>query len=246
MLLEVKNLKKHFGSVIASDNINFKMKKDEIIGVIGANGAGKTTFCNIVTGYMQSDAGNIIFKGTDITKMNVNEVQSLGIQRSFQVAQIFNGLTVLENISIALATSRIGKHKLFDKLLNDKSIEEAKKILDRFAIKDTVNLKVSTLPQGIRKVLDIIIAIVGSPSLILLDEPTSGVSSQEKFLIMDKVIMALKEMQVGVLFIEHDMEVVEKYSDRIIAFYEGRIIADGKPSEVLKDKDVVEYVVGKG
>ncbi len=245
MLLEVKNLNKTFGSVKGADNINLSVNKSEIIGIIGANGAGKTTFCNIITGYINADSGSISFKGIDISQKNVHEVQSHGIQRSFQIPQVFNELSVSENIIVSITASKNIKYRFMDTFLSKNNLDEAKEILTKFSIVKYSNYKVSALPQGIRKILDIIMAIVGKPSLLVLDEPTSGVSSSEKYFIMDNVIKALKKMNIAVLFIEHDMEVIEKYSDRVLAFYEGKIIFDGDSDKAFKNKEVIRVVVGK-
>ena len=246
MLLEVKNLNKKFGSVTAANNINFKMNENEIIGVIGANGAGKTTFCNIITGYLKADSGEILYQGANIMKLNVQEIKNIGIHRSFQIPQVFENLGVLENIIITELVSKNKQNSLFEDAYTKQNYENAIKLLEKFSLDvDTFKDKVvKELPQGARKVLDILIAIIGKPKVILLDEPTSGISTDEKNSIMNNILRAIKELNISVLFIEHDMEIVEKFSERVVAFYNGEIIADGKPSKVFNQNNVKKFIIG--
>ncbi|MAH88926.1 MAG: ABC transporter ATP-binding protein [Pelagibacterales bacterium] len=246
MLLEVKNLNKSFGSVTAAKNINFKMNENDIIGVIGSNGAGKTTFCNIITGYLKADSGEILYQDRDITKFNVQEIKNIGIHRSFQIPQVFENLGVLENIIIAELVAKKKQHSFFEEAYTKENYDKAINLLERFSL-DATKFKdkvVKELPQGARKILDILIAIIGTPKVILLDEPTSGISTEEKNIVMTNILKAIKEFNISVLFIEHDMEIVEQFSDRVVAFYNGEIIADGNPKEVFKQKNVQKYIVG--
>ena len=246
MLLEVKNLNKKFGSVTAANNINFKMNKNEIIGVIGANGAGKTTFCNIITGYLKPDSGVILYEGKNITKFNVQEIKNIGIHRSFQIPQVFENLGVLENIIITELVAKNKQNSFFEDAYTKKNYQNAIKLLEKFSfdINKFKDKAVKELPQGARKVLDILIAIIGKPKVILLDEPTSGISTDEKNIVMNNILRAIKEFNISVLFIEHDMEIVEKFSERVVAFYNGEIIADDKPSNVFNQNNVKKYIIG--
>ena len=244
MLLEVKNLTKKFGSVVAANNINFSMKKNEIIGVIGSNGAGKTTFCNMITGYTNPDRGKIIFKGKDITYYNIQKIKDIGIHRSFQIPQVFNSLGLLENIIITSLVSNKKQNSFFEEAYTENNYNQAMNLLETFSLEMFKDKIVNELPQGARKILDIMIAIIGSPKIILLDEPTSGISTDEKNIVMKNVISAIKKLNVSILFIEHDMEIIEKFSKRVVAFYNGEILGDGKSEEVLSQKDVIKYIVG--
>ena len=245
MLLEVKNLFKNFGSVSAANNINFSMNNKEIIGIIGSNGAGKTTFCNIITGYTKPDRGKIIFKGIDISHKSVLEIKNIGIHRSFQIPQIFDSLTVLENVIISNLVANNKQFSFSELAYNKKNKDYANHLLNKFNIIEFKNRRVGLLPQGARKVLDILIAILGKPSIVLLDEPTSGVSTDEKYSVMDHALKAIRNLNIAIFFIEHDMEIVRRYSKRVLAFYSGEIIADGNPKKVLEQKDVLKYIVGK-
>ncbi len=244
LLLETVSLHKNFDGVIAAENINVKVEHGEIIGIIGANGAGKTTFVNMITGYLKPSSGKIYYKGEDITGTPPRIITKKGISRSFQIPQLFEDLTVLENM-IAAQTIRENKAiSLIKEFKNDQKISVAREILNKFNILGYENSVVSVLPQGVKKLLDIAMAVIGNPELLLLDEPTSGVSIDEKFQLMDIVMQGISDTHAAVMFIEHDMEIVEKYSKRVIAFYNGKIIADGSTENVLQNEDVKKYVVG--
>ena len=243
-ILQTKDLQKSFSGIIAAENINISVKEGEIIGIIGANGAGKTVFVNMITGYLKPTSGKIHFLGNDITGIKPREATHIGVCRSFQVSQVFMTMTVKQNLMIAMSLSKKKGGQLLLPLEDEKLSKECDKILDLYKIKKQSDLIVSTLSQGMRKLLDIAMAVVGNPKVLLLDEPTSGVSVEEKFGIMDIVISALKKSGTTVLFVEHDMEIVERYVDRVIAFYQGQVICDDTPKKALKNKKVVQYVLG--
>jgi branched-chain amino acid transport system ATP-binding protein len=243
-LVSARGLVKRFGSVIAADNVSVELLPQERVGVIGANGAGKTTFVNIVTGYLKPDDGAIFFRGTDITNMAPREITRLGIRRSFQVSQLFSNLAVRDNVLVALAAATGAFPSPFLVLRTPGRIAEADKILDRLGLAGSGDLLITALPQGQRKLLDIALAMIGQSAVLLLDEPTSGISADEKYPLMDLVLTAVRAAESTVLFVEHDMEIVERYAERVIAFYDGRIIADGEPGHVFVDPDVRRYVVG--
>jgi|TARA_B100002051_G_C16703901_1_gene622584 branched-chain amino acid transport system ATP-binding protein len=243
-ILQTKDLQKSFSGIIAAQNINISVKEGEIIGIIGANGAGKTVFVNMITGYLKPTSGKIHFLGNDITGIKPREATHIGVCRSFQVSQVFMTMTVKQNLMIAMSLSKKKGGQLLLPLEDEKLSKECDKILDLYKIKKQSDLIVSTLSQGMRKLLDIAMAVVGNPKVLLLDEPTSGVSVEEKFGIMDIVISALKKSGTTVLFVEHDMEIVERYVDRVIAFYQGQVICDDTPKKALKNKKVIQYVLG--
>ena len=243
-ILKVVNLEKHFGAVVAAHNISINVHRGEIIGIIGANGAGKTTFVNLVTGYLQPDAGSIQFEGRDLVGFEPREVTQSGISRSFQVSQVFSTMSVYENVLTALAIARNHGLELLQPMHRPGLEERCNEVLKRYRIFEYRDHTVSTLSQGVRKLLDIAMAVVSEPRILLLDEPTSGISVEEKFDLMDIVMEALREDMVTVLFIEHDMEIVERYVSRVIAFYQGEVICDESPAEALADPKVQEFVIG--
>ncbi|HEX6137797.1 MAG TPA: ABC transporter ATP-binding protein [Casimicrobiaceae bacterium] len=250
-ILEAKGVEKRFGAVTAAAGISAAFAPDTVTGLIGTNGAGKTTFVNLITGYLKPDAGTIMFRGRDITALRPRQVTRVGICRSFQIPQLYNTLTVRENLVIGLGiVLRNGRASWLARL--PKTIpghsgtlwESADAMLERFGLVDHRDRLAGVLPEGIRKLADIAMALVVRPEVLLLDEPTSGVSSDEKFDIMDRVVSAVRADRVTVLFVEHDMDIVARYAQRVLAFYEGRILADGGVDAVLGNDDVRRYVIG--
>ena len=250
VVLEARGLNKSFGAVTAAADISVAVQRDSVVGLIGSNGAGKTTFINMVTGYLEPTSGSIHYDGRDITGMAPRDITRLGICRSFQIPQLFNNLSVRENLQVGVGiAARSARAAPPQRLLQRKAAQdqggEIETLIERFNLAGYRAQLAGLLPEGVRKLLDIAMAVAGRPNLLLLDEPTSGVSADEKFRLMDMVMSALKAQGVTVLFVEHDMEVVARYTHRILAFYEGRIIADGEPDAVLRDPDVRRHVIGE-
>jgi branched-chain amino acid transport system ATP-binding protein len=243
-ILHTQGLTKSFGAVTAAADINIQINEGEIVGVIGSNGAGKTTFINMVTGYLKPSEGKIFFRNRNITGLSPRLVTRAGICRSFQMAQLFPELSVLENMLIACRMQRGPALGPFKPLKSPQSTQAAKAVLDDYEIGQYASERVATLPQGVRKLLDIAMALVSDPALLLLDEPTSGVAIDEKFALMDTVMNAVNRSGAASLFVEHDMEIIERYATRVIAFYDGHIIADAPTKEALSHPDVREFVVG--
>lgn len=240
VVLEARALNKSFGAVTAAADINVRIDADSVVGLIGSNGAGKTTFINMVTGYLQPTSGDIFYQGREITGLSPRQITRLGICRSFQIPQLFNNLSVYENLQVGVGiAARNGRGAAS----SDES-GEIETLIERFNLGGYRGQAAGLLPEGVRKLLDIGMAVAGRPSVLLLDEPTSGVSADEKFRLMDMVMAALKVQGVTVLFVEHDMDIVSRYTHRVLAFYEGRIIADGEPQAVLAHDDVRRHVIG--
>jgi branched-chain amino acid transport system ATP-binding protein len=245
-LLEVAKLNKAFGSVKAADGIDVAVARDEVVGIIGANGAGKTTFVNLITGYQKPDSGRIAYQGRDITPLPPRAITRLGICRSFQVPQVFLSATVEDNLLIALGLAEQERVPFWRRLRTPKILGQAGELMARYRLSEYRSQPATQLPQGVRKLLDIAMAVVHRPQLLLLDEPTSGVSLDEKFGVMDIVMGALKEGGVTVLFVEHDMDIIGRYARRVLAFYDGAILADGTPDAVLGHDMVQQHVIGRG
>jgi len=242
-ILEARDVQKRFGAVVAAQDINIKVGAGDKLSLIGANGAGKTTFMNIVTGYLKPDSGAILLEGADVTKLNPRQLTQRGVCRSFQIPQLYEPMTALENIMVAFGASG-RRFSVLRPADDDETVAQARAMLQRFALDDYAHRKVSELPGGVRKLLDIAMALVRRPKILLLDEPTSGVSVDEKFPLMETVMEALSTEEVTVIFVEHDMDIVTRYSDRVLAFYQGQVIADDDPDEVLSDPAVQKYVTG--
>lgn len=252
VVLDARDLTKHFGAVTAAMNVSAAIEQDSVVGLIGTNGAGKTTFINMITGYIKPDAGSIVFKGRDITALAPRDITRIGICRSFQIPQLYSSLSVYENMMVGLGVvlRNAGLGGFFSRGQPDvpgydaPAREVAERILERFGLSDYRDKNAQVLPGGVRKLLDIALTMVAKPTILLLDEPTSGVSAEEKFGMMEMVMAAVKAEGATVLFVEHDMEVVSRFAQRVLAFYDGRIIADAAPQIALADPEVKRYVVG--
>jgi branched-chain amino acid transport system ATP-binding protein len=245
-ILESAGLTKTFGAVTAARDISVAIGEDSVVGLIGGNGAGKTTFLNLVTGYLKPTSGTVRFRGRDITGLAPRRITRLGICRSFQIPQVFDTLTAYENLLVGLGIVAMGRSAFVGSHLGAARPETvADEMLERFHLREYRDELASVLPEGVRKLLDIAMALAVKPSILLLDEPTSGVSADEKFSLMDLVLGAIRADKVTVLFVEHDMDIVRRYTQRILAFYDGKVIADGEPAQVLGDPEVRRLVVGE-
>jgi branched-chain amino acid transport system ATP-binding protein len=243
-VLSVRGLEKRFGAVVAADALSIDIAAGQKVSLIGANGAGKTTFVNMVTGYLKPDSGSIALDGMDIARRSPRNVARLGISRSFQIPQLFIELTAAENLAVAVSGMRTQALSFHSPAEAEGRRDNALELLARFGLADLADRPISELAGGVRKLVDIAMALVRRPKLLLLDEPTSGVSAEEKFATMDRVIRAVAPDAATIVFVEHDMEIVSRYADRVVAFYQGRILADGDPRAVLKDPEVRRYVTG--
>jgi branched-chain amino acid transport system ATP-binding protein len=243
-VLSVTGLDKRFGAVVAADALSIDIAPGQKVSLIGANGAGKTTFVNMVTGYLKPDSGSIALDGIDIAKRSPRNVARLGISRSFQIPQLFIDLTAAENLAVALSGARAHALSFHSPAEAHGRRDKAIELLERFGLSAHADRPVFELAGGVRKLIDIAMALVRRPKLLLLDEPTSGVSAEEKFSTMDRVIHAVAPDAATIVFVEHDMEIVSRYADRVLAFYQGRILADGNPDVVLKDPEVRRHVTG--
>jgi branched-chain amino acid transport system ATP-binding protein len=242
-MLSASGLRKSFGAVAAADDVNIDVPSGQRVSLIGSNGAGKTTFVNMVTGYLKPDAGKITLDGRDITGLGPRRITQMGVARSFQIPQLALDMTALDNVLVAAACND-GRLPYWQPARSPVRRERAMALLERFELAGYAQRRVSELPGGVRKLLDIAMALTGRPKLLLLDEPSSGVSVDEKFPMMDRIAGALSKEQVTVLFVEHDMDIVTRYADRVIAFYSGRVIADDLPDAVLAHEQVKRYVTG--
>ena len=243
-VLSVRGLDKRFGAVVAADALSIDIAPGQKVSLIGANGAGKTTFVNMVTGYLKPDSGSITLDGIDIGRCSPRSVARLGISRSFQIPQLFIELTAAENLAVAISGLQARTLSLLSPAEARGRRDKAIELLQRFGLANLADRPISELAGGVRKLIDIAMALVRRPKLLLLDEPTSGVSAEEKFATMDRVIHAVAPDAATIVFVEHDMEIVSRYADRVVAFYSGRILADGNPQDVLKDPEVRRYVTG--
>ena len=243
VLLQAKNLHITFGAVKAANGVDLHIDEGEFLAIIGPNGSGKTTFLNLCTGYIRPSEGEVYLDGKPITRLPPRTIARKGIARAFQIPQLFLDQTVLTNLMLAIA-SREGLWQMGKALDRPAYRDEAMALLAMFNLADSAQTLASTLPEGRRKLVDIAIALALKPRLVLLDEPTSGVSALERFALMETLMGALRQAKVSALFVEHDMDVVERYADRVVVWESGRVMAEGKPETVFKDERVIANVIG--
>ena len=245
-ILRAENINMSFGMVVAADDVNVVVDPGEFLGIVGANGSGKTTFLNIITGYLTPDSGRILVMNEDATGLAPRLVTKLGVARSFQVPQLYTSMTVLEGMLLSISAAANQSSNFWKPMYRDNWKSEALETLERFGLDDYANRAVSELPQGGRKLLDIALSFALNPKLLLMDEPTSGVSIEDKFQVMDTLVRVLKEGDITTIFVEHDMEVIQRYGERVLVFDTGRVIADGEPEQVFSDPEVKKTLLGQG
>jgi branched-chain amino acid transport system ATP-binding protein len=247
MILHAEGIRKYYGDFCALDGVSLGVPAGEFLSIIGPNGAGKSTLINVLTGLLEPSAGRVAFKGRDIAGIGPVELARLGMARSFQLVTIFPELTVLEALQIAVV-SRLGRGtRLFASLARDPQVTaEALEVAELFLLAAQRNTPAKQLPQGDKKLLDVASAFALHPEIILLDEPTSGVSTRDKHKVMEILVAASKRIGIkSIIQVEHDMDIVFGYSDRIIALHQGRVLADGAPPAIRANEEVVNMVIGR-
>ncbi len=244
-MLNVKNLIKDFGKVRIINPTDFEVDKDEIVSLVGPNGAGKTTLVNLISGHILPTSGKIEFFGHDITFAPAYRRIKMGIARNFQITNLFEDSKVLDNVRICLFSANGQIKNLLLPADHYRAVtEEAIEILDIFGISDNKDLLPTSLSEGDKKILDTAMAFALKSKFLLLDEPTSGVATGDKFKVMDTIVSAIKKQKMASMIIEHDMDIVSDYSDRVLVLSEGKIIANGKPKEIMEQANVKEILFG--
>lgn len=242
-LLSTRDVRVTFGGVKAADGVSVEVYAGELLAIIGPNGSGKTTFLNLCTGYIRPQSGTISLAGRDITGMSPRAITQLGVARAFQIPQLFTEHRLIENLMLAVAARR-GFWRPFQPLKQAGHKNEALALLDLVGLAPAADRFAAELPEGMRKLADIALALALKPKLLLLDEPTSGVSASEKFVLMDTLTRVLREQHVTTAFVEHDMDLVRNYADRVLVWDQGTVMASGPPTQVLQDARVLQKVVG--
>ena len=244
-MLKVRELIKDFGKVRIINSAAFEVNADEIVSLVGPNGAGKTTLINLISGHILPSSGRIEFLGHDITFISPYRRIKMGVARNFQITNLFADSSVLDNVRICLF-SVYGKIKKGFLPANHYGAitQEAVDILDMFGISDKKDLLPPSLSEGDKKILDTSMAFALKSKFLLLDEPTSGVATGDKFKVMDTIISAVKKEKMACMIIEHDMDIVADYTDRVLVLAEGQIIADGRPKEIMEQDNVKEILFG--
>jgi branched-chain amino acid transport system ATP-binding protein len=244
-LLECKGLVRRFGALVAVDDVDMTVEPGEIRAVIGPNGAGKSTFFNLITSVLKPSAGQVIFAGENITGMPVHRVAQLGIARTFQLCHIFPALTVRENVRIAAQARDHGRWRfLGGGSVLSSSAAVADEAIERMRLTRFAAMTAAMLSHGDQRLLEVAMAIAQKPRLLMLDEPTQGLSIEET----GRAVQILKDMLAGgdlsVLLVEHDMEVVFELADNITVLHRGRVIADGPPAAVRANAEVRSAYLG--
>jgi branched-chain amino acid transport system ATP-binding protein len=247
MILRAENVTKDYGAFRALHGVSLAVSAGEFVSIIGPNGAGKSTLINVLTGLARPTTGTVRFKDRDIAGIGPVKLARLGMARSFQLVQIFPDLTVFETLQAAVL-ARLGRGlRLFASLAGDRTVQEdAAHVAELFGLAGRRGTLARHLPQGDKKLLDVASAFALRPEIILLDEPTSGVSTADKTGIMETLVRAAKTMGLqAIIQVEHDMDIVFGYSDRVIALHQGKVLADATPADIQADQRLVDMVVGR-
>ncbi|WP_288352377.1 ABC transporter ATP-binding protein [uncultured Marinobacter sp.] len=242
-LLETQGLSLSFGGIVAADNIDFSLQEGERLAVIGQNGAGKTTFINICTGLIKPDSGSVMFDGKVITARSPRDIVRRGMARSFQIPQLFMEHTVRQCLELS-GVARQRKLSLFTNLGKANDGPGVDHILELVGLRERQHELCDSLPEGQRKLLDVAMSLMLRPRLLIMDEPTSGVSTEEKHDLMEILMEALEEQKTTSIFVEHDVDIVKRYASRVAAWISGAVAADGAPDTVLADPTIQREVLG--
>ena len=246
-LIETENISKSYGDFVALDGVSISISEGELVSIVGPNGAGKTTLVNVLTVLLKPTAGVVRFQGNDIAGIGPVQLAQRGMARAFQLVHIFPAMTVAESIAVAVVSQMGRSLRLVASVRRDAAVNErVQEVAAIFGLDGKLDSESRLLSQGEKKLLDIASAFALSPEVILLDEPTSGVSSAEKHGMMRNIIRASRRAKVkAIILVEHDMDLVAEYSSRIVALTAGRVLADRPPAEFFNDPEIIAAVVGK-
>lgn len=245
-ILEVKGLNKYFGGLKAINNVSFTIHRGEVSSFIGPNGAGKTTLFNLITSYLRPDSGAILFEGENIVGLHVSSICRRGLVRSFQRSNVFLGLSVFENVQAAVISHRrksLNLIKQANRLLDING--EVFQILEEVGLGAKADQSTTSLAHGDLKILDIAIALSLNPKMLLLDEPTAGMSPEERYDVINLIISLWKKRDLTIVFIEHDIDLVFANSQVIRVLNYGQVIAEGKPGEIRENREVITAYLGE-
>jgi branched-chain amino acid transport system ATP-binding protein len=247
VLIETVGIGKAYGDFVALRDVSLSIAEGELVSIVGPNGAGKTTFVNVITGLLKPTAGVVRFKGNDIAGIGPVMLAKRGMARAFQLVHIFPAMTVGETIAVAVLSQTGKSLRLFGSVKSDEALRSrVREVAAIFGLEGKLEAESRLLSQGEKKLLDIASAFALAPEVILLDEPTSGVSSADKHSIMKTLIGAGERAGVkAIILVEHDMDLVAEYSSRIVALQGGKVLADRSPAEFFGDPEIVAAVVGK-
>lgn len=247
VLLEIRGVGKAYGTLRALENVTTSVRDGERVSIVGPNGAGKTTLINVITGLLSPTEGDVLFMGASIAGIGPVALSERGLARAFQLIQIFAKLTVAETIAAAVISRQKKRWHLFSRLKNDSDLnEKVREVAAIFGLTGRLDTVSTALSQGEKKLLDVASAFALEPKVILLDEPTSGVSTADKHGIMRTLIAAAERAGVqAIVLVEHDMDLVASYSHRVIALADGKVLADLPPDQFFAEPHLIETVIGK-
>jgi branched-chain amino acid transport system ATP-binding protein len=243
-MLLLENMTKSFEGFMAVSDVSMRVSKGEICSIIGPNGAGKTTIFNLITGHLRSDRGAVSFKNREISRLHPYDIVRLGIGRSFQRLNIFPKLTVFQNVQAAVISHKRKGLNLFGRA-EDYFRKETSAILEDVGLSDHTNTIGASLSYGYQKQLELGIALACEPELLMLDEPTAGMSAADTRNAISMIRRIVRDQGITLLIVEHDMEVVFAISEHIVVLHQGQIIKDGLPDEVRKDPGVQKLYLGE-
>ena len=242
-VLEVESLSRSFGGVRAVDRVSFTLFSNELLAMIGPNGAGKTTCFNMVNGQLRPDAGAVRLNGRSILGLPPRSIWRLGVGRTFQITATFASMTVRENVQMALVSHRRRSRALW-RPARDHYFDEAMALLERVGMDRQYDRACGVLAYGDLKRVELAVALANEPGLLLMDEPTAGMAPRERMELMQLTTGIVRERNIGVLFTEHDMDVVFAHADRIMVLDRGQLISEGPPMAVRSDRKVQEIYLG--
>ena len=244
-LLQVAGLCKSFGGNRAVDDITFEVNRSELLALIGPNGAGKSTTFNMVNGQLRADSGSIKLEGQELISRKPRDIWHRGVGRTFQIAETFSSLTVLENVQMALISADAKLYSMWKRAAEHRR-DDALALLAQVGMQAQAERPCSVLAYGDVKRVELAIALANAPKLLLMDEPTAGMAPQERNELMALTKRLVVERALAVLFTEHSMDVVFAYAERIIVLARGRLIAQGPPAQIRDDPLVQEVYFGSG
>ncbi|MFN7035730.1 MAG: ABC transporter ATP-binding protein [Bellilinea sp.] len=246
ILLEAKNLRKEFGGLVAVDDVDIQIRERTLHSIIGPNGAGKTTLFNLLSGMMRPTRGHVFYRGRDITNLPPHRIAHLGIGRSFQITNIFPHLTVLENIRLAAQALGKDNFRLFRPAGSFRQYEEkAYAVVKRVGLQGREFDLALNLPHGDKRKLELGIMLAGEPQLLLLDEPTAGMSSEQVPALLEIIHSIMADGDKTIVLVEHRMDMVMSISDRITVMHQGQILAEGAPQEIARNQTVQSAYLGE-
>jgi branched-chain amino acid transport system ATP-binding protein len=244
-VLETSGLTIRFGGHVAVDGVSCAFRPGTLTAIVGPNGAGKTTYFNLISGQLPASAGTVSLFGHDVTRLSAPQRTRLGMGRAFQLTNLFPRLTVLENVRLAVqARARKGRDLLSIWSAHAELIDQAESILERVALADKRAATAASLPHGDQRKLEVAILLALEPAVFMFDEPTAGMSVAEVPIILDLIGEIKRQTDKTILLVEHKMDVVRSLADRIIVLHQGKLVADGKPAEVIASPIVQEAYLG--